>query len=75
MTHDAEANAAFIYLVDKIENGEAVESHAADIEMCGASIVVEFDADKKILGIDVSGADLALRPETIAAATDITRRS
>ena len=75
MTYDSEANAAYIYLVEEIDRGEAVRSCVADIAMDNAAITIDFDAEERVLGIEVLGASHALRPETIRAAADITRRT
>lgn len=73
LTHDAEADAAYVYLVDEINRGEVASSRVADIPMDGAALTVDFDADGRVIGIEVLGASRVLRPETISAAEDITR--
>jgi uncharacterized protein YuzE len=75
MTHDSEANAAYIYLVQEIDRGEVARSCVADIAMDNAAITIDFDAEGRVLGIEVLGASQALRTETIRAAEDITRRT
>jgi uncharacterized protein YuzE len=75
MTHDAAANAAYIYLVDEIARGEVTYSRVADIPMDNAAITVDFDAEGRVLGIELLGASRALRAETIRAAEDVTRRA
>jgi uncharacterized protein YuzE len=75
MTHDADANAAYIYMVDEIAPGEISHSRVADIPMDNAAISVDFDAEGRVLGIELLGASRALRAETIRAAEDITRRA
>lgn len=74
LTHDAEADAAYVYLVDEIARGEVASSRVADIPMENAAMTVDFDANGLVLGIEVLGASRVLRPETIQAAEDITRR-
>jgi uncharacterized protein YuzE len=74
MTHDSEANAACIYLVEEIDRGEVARSCVADIAMDNAAITVNFDAEGRVLGIEVLGASQALRAETIRAAEEITRK-
>ena len=68
MTYDAEADAAYFYIVDPIGPGEAVESHPVNASLSGAAVIASFDADKRLLGIEVLGASRALRPETLAQA-------
>lgn len=74
LTHDEGADAAYVYLVDEIARGEVAASRFAGIPMEGASLTVDFDANGRLLGIEVLGASRVLRPETIRAADDITRR-
>jgi uncharacterized protein YuzE len=74
MTHDCEANAAYIYLVEEIDRGEVARSCVADVAMDNAAITVDLDAEGRVLGIEVLGASQALRAETIRAAEDITRK-
>jgi len=74
LTHDEEADAAYIYLVDEIARGEVAASRLARIPLEGASLSVDFDAHGRLLGIEVLGASRVLRTETIQAALDITRR-
>jgi uncharacterized protein YuzE len=75
MTYDSKANAAYIYLIDKIHRGEVARSFFADIAMDNAAITVNFDAEGQVLGIEVLGASQVLRAETIRAAEDIARRT
>jgi uncharacterized protein YuzE len=75
MTHDSEANAAYIYLVEEIDRREVARSCVADIAMDNAAITIDFDAEGRVLGIEVLGANQALRAETIRAAEDIARRA
>jgi uncharacterized protein YuzE len=66
MTYDHEADAAYFYIVDPIGPGEVAESHPVDASLNGAVVIATFDADKRLLGIEVLGASRALRPETLA---------
>lgn len=72
MTHDSEANAAYIYLVEQIAFGEVARTAVADIELTNASINVDFDSAGRVLGIEILGADQILRDQTIQSAEDIT---
>lgn len=74
VTHDVEADAAYVYLVDGIGRGEVANSHVADIALTNAALTVDFDVNGRVLGIEVLGASKVLRPETLQAAEDITRR-
>lgn len=75
MTHDSEADAAYIYLVEEIARGEVARSSVANIAMDAAAITIDFGADGRVLGIAVLGASRVLRAETIRAAEDITRKT
>lgn len=68
MTYDAEADAAFLYIVDPIGPGEAVESHMVDVALNGAAVIASFDSGRRLLGIEVLGASRALRAESLAQA-------
>ncbi|MEQ4209777.1 DUF2283 domain-containing protein [Actinopolymorpha sp. B9G3] len=74
VTYDAEADATYVYLVDEIARGEVANSRVADIPLENAALTVDFDANGRVLGIELLGASRILRPETIQAAEDITRR-
>ena len=74
MTHDSEANAAYIYLVDEIDRGKVGRNCVADIATDNAAITIDFDAEGRVLGIEVLGATRALRAETIRAAENIATR-
>ncbi|MEO9325363.1 DUF2283 domain-containing protein [Nocardioides sp. C4-1] len=72
ITYDSVANAAYVYLTDSIAPGQVATTQDADIRLDMASINVDFDADGRVLGIEVLGADRILRPETVEAAENIT---
>lgn len=74
MTHDAEADAAYIYLVDQVSRGEVAYSRVANIPLDRAALTIDFDEGGRVLGIEVLGASQVLRDETVQAADDITRR-
>jgi uncharacterized protein YuzE len=74
MTHDAEADAAYIYLVDQVSRGEVAYSREANIPLDQAALTIDFDEHGRVLGIEVLGASRVLREETVQAADDITRR-
>jgi len=64
-TYDNKADAAFIQLVDRIDFGEAVRSDACDVDLSRSSILLSFDADDRLLGIEILGASRLLRTETL----------
>ena len=75
VTHDAEADAAYVYLVERISAGEVAATRVANVKLPAASINLDFDSDGRLLGIEVLGASKILREGTIQACEDITRRA
>ncbi|MFC6010253.1 DUF2283 domain-containing protein [Nocardia lasii] len=69
MTYDAEANAAMIYLKGHIAAGESMRQQMIPLQ--GAEIVLDFDADDLLLGIEVIGAREAIPAEVLGAAEQI----
>ncbi len=64
ITHDPFADAAYVYLVDRIAPGEAKRQ----VVVLDGNVVIDFDENGKLLGIEVLGAGEMLRAETIACA-------
>ena len=70
MTYDSDADAAYLAIGDEVADGSAVENVV--IERPGrGDIVLDFDADGRLLGVEVIGATGLLRPATLAAAIRI----
>ena len=59
-TYDPESNAAYVYIVDKIESGEAVAQ-----EIVSDDITLDFDRWGKLLGIEILNARRVLRPSIL----------
>ena len=55
MTHDPEADAAYIYVADAIAAGGVAVSKPLDHHTPGASVVMDFDSDNRLLGIELLG--------------------
>lgn len=70
MTYDSQADAGYVYLVEQIGHGEVARSQPVELEH--GCLVVDLDADGRLLGIEVLGAASLLRKETIAAAQNIS---
>ena len=64
-TYDAEADAAYLYVVTHIDVGEAVEQEM--IDRPDGYVVLDFDRPGRLLGVEVIGARAQLRAETIDA--------
>lgn len=55
VTYDSEANAAYLEVMTEVADGSAVENLV--IERPGkGDIVLDFDADGRLLGVEVIGA-------------------
>ena len=65
LTYDPDADAAFIYLSDPIEPGAAVSGSTLNRVLDRASVNASFDADGRLLGIELLGVSRLLRPESI----------
>ena len=69
VSHDKEVDAACIRIVDVIADGEAVRQVTINSGGGGeAQFVLDLDRWGRLLGIEVLGASLGLRPETLALA-------
>jgi uncharacterized protein YuzE len=66
--HDREVDAAYIQIVDVIQDGEAVRQVTTDSGRDGAEFTLDLDRFGRLLGVEVLGATRGLRPETLALA-------
>lgn len=71
ITYDRVADAAYIRLVD-IAPGEAVVQEVVPGEDGRSEIMLDFDRNGFLLGVEILGAEAILREELLAEATDIT---
>ena len=60
-------DAAYLSVSGHIADGEAVEQVVLGREGRG-QVVLDFDADGRLLGVEVLGASALLRPDALAAA-------
>jgi uncharacterized protein YuzE len=67
ITFDPSAGAAYIYIVDTVVAGEARQS----VPVHDGDVVLDLDANGKLLGIEILGAERPLRPETLSAAEQL----
>ena len=56
ITYDPDADAAFIYLVDSIQNGQVAQSHMCDLEIREGAVILAMDQQQRLLGIEILGA-------------------
>lgn len=67
MTHDPEVDAAYIYLVP-IGPGDSVRQEVPDADGRGGSIILDFDREDHLIGIEVLGASSVLPAAVLAHA-------
>lgn len=69
ITYDKEADAAYIYFVDKIEKGGVEQTYLLDefFDLKGM-VNLDLDAQGRLLGLEVLEAKSQLPPEVIAKA-------
>jgi uncharacterized protein YuzE len=60
LVYDPDADAASIYLVDSIQPGGTARSHVCDVELTDCSVILDFDATDKLIGIEILGASRIL---------------
>lgn len=68
ISYDADADAAFIYLVDEISEGQSARTELCDVELREGAVILDLDADDRILGIEVLSASRLLPAEVLARA-------
>lgn len=72
ITYDSDADAAYIYLTDEIVAGTVKRTEVADVPSHPGSFNFDFDADGRLLGIEVLAAGNVLSEVTLQDAADIT---
>ncbi|MFG2844183.1 DUF2283 domain-containing protein [Kitasatospora sp. NPDC048296] len=68
--YDASANMAYIYLLDKINPGEAVQQVIAGED---TTAILDYDSQGRLLGIELFNARRRLHPDLLATAERIDR--
>lgn len=63
---DAEANAAYIYLVDEIGSGGVAKTYCCDPTEVGGMINLDFDDGGRLLGVEVLDARSYLDPRLLS---------
>ncbi len=66
ITYDKEADAAYIYLEGSIEDGEAKKT----VEL-NDNIIVDFDKEGKLLGIEILNASKILNKKSLLEAQSL----
>jgi uncharacterized protein YuzE len=60
ITYDSTVDAAYVYLVE-IEHGAAISQKHLPLE--NGEVILDFDKDGHLLGIEILGAKSILKPE------------
>ncbi len=69
ITYDKQADAAYIMIADHITDGEsAIQLHSIETPGGKGEVILDFDSDGKLLGVEVLGAEQVLPPEVLAHA-------
>lgn len=71
ITYDVRADAAFIYVVDKIHDGEVTHSQMCDLELREGAVIILFDAGYRLLGFEILGASRLVPREILATADEL----
>lgn len=70
-TYDRVADAAYIEFVD-VTPGEAAVQQEVPVGDTDSTIIMDFDQNGFLLGMEILGASAILRDDLLAAAEDIT---
>lgn len=66
LTYDKEADAAYVQLVDVVRDAEAsTQVHSIETPGRKGEIIIDFDAEGRIPGLEILGAKDVLRAETL----------
>jgi uncharacterized protein YuzE len=65
LTFDPKADAAMVDLVDEIVDGEVVRTEPCSVKLNGASIILMFDGENRLLGLEILGASRVLPDEVL----------
>jgi uncharacterized protein YuzE len=68
VTYDKQANAAYVYLVSEILPGSIKETYTCNPIEVGGEINLDFDSQRKLVGIEILNADKKLPMEVLESA-------
>ncbi len=72
ITYDPSTDAAYIYLVPKIETGGVNATYCCDPLEINGQINLDFDASGRLVGIEVLGASRKLPADLLKQAKPVT---
>ena len=64
VTHDAEGDAAYVYLAERIGTGGSVAQVVVDDDRVAGMVILDLDVEGRILGVEILGAN-DLLPATL----------
>lgn len=59
-TYDRGADAAKFYFIDLVAAGGVARSHICDVELSECAVVLDFDDDSRLIGVEILGASRIL---------------
>ena len=67
ITYDKQADAAYVMIADRIQDGEAaIQLHSIETPGGKGEVTLDFDRNGKLLGMEILGAAQVLHPEVLA---------
>lgn len=73
ITYDRSADAVYIYLSEKIENGGVFKTYPCDPLEVDGIINLDLDGENKLVGIEILSASKKLPPELLEKAERIDK--
>ena len=71
LTYDPDVDAAYIYVAERIRDGEVHQTYPCEMAGIGGSIHLDFDVRGRLLGIEVLGAKTTLPPDVLSKAESL----
>ncbi len=68
ITFDPEADAAYIYVKNRLGFGEVAETHMCDVEVKEGAVILAFNGEGHLVGVEVLGARKLLSEDVLNAA-------
>ncbi|MEV0679923.1 DUF2283 domain-containing protein [Actinosynnema sp. NPDC050436] len=73
VTYDREADAAYVHFTDPLTRPRSARTYACDPVAVDGMVNIDFDADGRIVGVEVLGARAKLAPYLLDAADQLGR--